>query len=98
MTVNVPDRLKAANSVWIGLAKIGLTPAAVLRQARLPLTVYDGKKTGVLSAKHAGCCVSALTRTFPAHELIEAGANFTFKDFLSLKRFLSIPEREAPRD
>ncbi len=29
MTVNVPDRFKAANAFWIGLAKIGLTPAAV---------------------------------------------------------------------
>src|ERR1700686_3342434 len=44
MTVHVPDRFKAANAFWIGLAKIGLTPAAVLSQARLPLTVYDGKK------------------------------------------------------
>jgi len=44
MTVHVPDRFKAANAFWIGLAKIGLTPAAVLNQARLPLTVYDGKK------------------------------------------------------
>jgi hypothetical protein len=98
MTVNVPDRFKAANAFWIGLAKIGLTPAAVLTHARLPLTVYDGKNTGVLSAKRAGCCVSALTRTFPAHELIEAGANFTFEDFLSLKRFLSVSEGETPRD
>ena len=30
MTVHVPDRFKAANAFWIGLAKIGLTPAAVL--------------------------------------------------------------------
>ena len=44
MTVNVPDRFKAANAFWMGLAKIGLTPAAVLSQARLPLTIYDGKK------------------------------------------------------
>ena len=43
MTVHVPDRFKAANAFWIGLGKIGLTPAAVLSQARLPLTVYDGK-------------------------------------------------------
>ena len=28
MTVHVPDRFKAANAFWIGLAKIGLTPAA----------------------------------------------------------------------
>src|ERR1019366_994384 len=43
MTAHVPDRFKAANAFWIGLGKIGLTPAAVLSQARLPLTVYDGK-------------------------------------------------------
>jgi hypothetical protein len=30
MTVHVPDRFKVANAFWIGLAKIGLTPAAVL--------------------------------------------------------------------
>ena len=41
MTVHVPDRFKAANAFWIGLGKIGLTPAAVLSQARLPLTVYE---------------------------------------------------------
>ena len=44
MTLHVPDRFKTANAFWIGLAKIGLTPAAVLSQARLPLTIYDGKK------------------------------------------------------
>src|SRR6266446_2316356 len=51
MTVNVPDRFKAANAFWIGLAKIGLTPAAVLTHARLPLTVYDGKKNFVTTAQ-----------------------------------------------
>jgi hypothetical protein len=50
MTVHVPDRFKAANAFWIGLGKIGLTPAAVLSQARLPLTVYDGKKNLVTTA------------------------------------------------
>src|SRR5258708_20056795 len=50
MTVHVPDRFKVANAFWIGLAKIGLTPAAVLSQARLPLTVYDGKKNLVTTA------------------------------------------------
>src|ERR1700678_1300954 len=44
MTINVPDRFKAANAFWIGLGKIGLTPASVLGQARVPVTVYDGKK------------------------------------------------------
>jgi len=42
---------KAANAFWIGLAKIGLTPAAVLSQARLPLTIYDGKKNRVTTAQ-----------------------------------------------
>jgi hypothetical protein len=55
-------------------------------------------REGVLSAKRAGRYVSAPTRTFPARELIEADASFTFKDFLSLKRFLSVSEREAPRN
>jgi hypothetical protein len=32
--------------------------------------------TGVLFVKHAGCCVSALTRTFAAHELLGVGADF----------------------
>jgi AraC-like DNA-binding protein len=51
MTVHVPDRFKAANAFWIGLAQIGLTPAAVLSQARLPLTVYDGRKNLVTTAQ-----------------------------------------------
>lgn len=51
MTVNVPDRFKAANAFWIGLGKIGLTPAAVLSQARVPVTVYDGKKNLVTTAQ-----------------------------------------------
>jgi hypothetical protein len=51
MTVHVPDRLKAANAFWIELRKVGLTPAAVLSQARLPLTVYDGKKNLVTTAQ-----------------------------------------------
>ena len=51
MTVHVPDRFKVANAFWIGLGKIGLTPAAVLRQARLPLTVYDGKTNFVTTAQ-----------------------------------------------
>jgi AraC-like DNA-binding protein len=51
VTVQVPDRFKAANAFWIGLAKIGLTPAAVLSQARVPVTVYDGKKNLVTTAQ-----------------------------------------------
>jgi AraC-like DNA-binding protein len=51
MTVQVPDRFKAANAFWIGLTKIGLTPAAVLSQARVPVTDYDGKKNLVTTAQ-----------------------------------------------
>ncbi len=51
MTLHVPDRFKALNAFWIGLAKIGLTPAAVLSQARLSLTIYDGKKNLVTTAE-----------------------------------------------
>src|SRR6201997_1983756 len=51
MTVHVSDRFKAANAFWIGLAQIGLTPAAVLREARLPLTAYDGKNNLVTTAQ-----------------------------------------------
>jgi hypothetical protein len=50
MTVHVPDRFKVANVFWIGIGKIGLTPAAVLNQARLPLTVYNGRKNLVSTA------------------------------------------------
>jgi HAD superfamily hydrolase (TIGR01509 family) len=70
-----------------------------LTTARLALPpsecmVVEDALMGVLSAKRAGCCVSALTRTFAAHELIEAGANLTFENFALLKRFLTVSERE----
>jgi HAD superfamily hydrolase (TIGR01509 family) len=68
-------------------ARLGLPPSRCM--------VVEDALTGVLSARRAGCCVSALTRTFAAHELIAAGANFTFQDFVSLKRFLSVSERDA---
>src|SRR6202035_3151678 len=51
MIAQVRDRFKAANAFWIGLSKIGLTPAAVLSKARLPVTVYDGKKNLVTTAQ-----------------------------------------------
>lgn len=43
MTVHVADRFKVANAFWVGLSKIGLTPAVVLRQARVPASVYANK-------------------------------------------------------
>jgi AraC-like DNA-binding protein len=51
MTVHAADRFKAPNAFWIGLTKIGLTPAAVLSQGRVPVTVYDGKKNLVTTAQ-----------------------------------------------
>jgi len=51
MTYHAPDKFKAANAFWVGLGKIGLTPAAVLRQARLPVTLYDGEKNIVTTAQ-----------------------------------------------
>jgi hypothetical protein len=51
MSFHAPDRFKAANAFWIGLPDIGLTPAAVLGQARVPVTVYDGKKNLVTTAQ-----------------------------------------------
>jgi hypothetical protein len=39
MPSQVADKFKAANAFWRGLKKIGLTPAAVLRQSRLPVSL-----------------------------------------------------------
>jgi hypothetical protein len=50
MTVHVADRFKVANAFWVGLSKIGLTSAAVLRQARVPASVY-AKKNLVTTAQ-----------------------------------------------
>jgi len=51
MPSQVPDKFKAANAFWRGLKKIGLTPAAVLRQSRLPVSLYDGEKNLVTTAQ-----------------------------------------------
>jgi AraC-like DNA-binding protein len=51
VTAQPPDRFKATNVFWNSLPKIGLTPAAVLRQARLPATLYDGEKNIVTTAQ-----------------------------------------------
>jgi beta-phosphoglucomutase len=50
--------------------------------------VVEDALTGVLSAKRAGCYVSALTRTFAAQELLGVGADFIFEDFQSLEGLL----------
>ena len=51
MAIHQPDRFKAANAFWIGLGKLNLTPAAVLRQARLPASLYDGERNLVSTAQ-----------------------------------------------
>ncbi|HEY0944644.1 MAG TPA: AraC family transcriptional regulator ligand-binding domain-containing protein [Opitutaceae bacterium] len=51
MTSPPPDRFKASNAFWMGLPKLGLSPAAVLRQAGLPVTLYDGEKNLVTTAQ-----------------------------------------------
>ena len=70
--------------------EIYLTVASRLALQPSQCLVVEDSLTGVVSAKHAGCCVSALTRTFPAHELLGMGADFTFEDFQSLKRSAEI--------
>jgi beta-phosphoglucomutase-like phosphatase (HAD superfamily) len=50
--------------------------------------IVEDALTGVLSAKRAGRRVSALTRTFAAHELLGVGADFIFEDFQLLKCLL----------
>src|SRR5712671_677922 len=56
MTVQVPDRFKAANAFWIGLTKIGLTPAAVLTKPG------SGASDGLRRQKEP-CNDSAVLRT-----------------------------------
>src|SRR5262249_25222450 len=50
------DKLKTTNGFWAGLKKIGLTPAAVLRQARLPAALYDGDKNVLTTAQFFAVC------------------------------------------
>lgn len=49
--MTAPDKFKASNVFWHGLKKIGLTPAAVLSQSRLPVTLYDGERNLVTTAQ-----------------------------------------------
>jgi AraC-like DNA-binding protein len=51
MNAQPPDRFKAAQAFWTGLRHIGLTPAAVLRQSRLPAAIHDGEKNLVTTAQ-----------------------------------------------
>jgi HAD superfamily hydrolase (TIGR01509 family) len=70
--------------------EIYLTVTSRLALQPFQCLVVQDSLTGILSAKLAGCCVSALTRTFAAHELLGVGADFIFEDFLSLERSAEI--------
>jgi AraC-like DNA-binding protein len=50
-TLRVPDRFRVPKIVWIWLERLGLTPMAVLRHARLPSALYDGERTSVTTAQ-----------------------------------------------
>jgi HAD superfamily hydrolase (TIGR01509 family) len=77
------SELKPSPEIYLTVtSRLALQPTQCL--------VVEDSLTGVLSAKHAGCCVSALTRTFAAHELLGGGADFIFEDFQSLKRSAEI--------
>lgn len=46
------DRFKPAEALWRWLDQRGLTPTAVLRHARLPVTLYDGPPSHVTTAQY----------------------------------------------
>ena len=68
--------------------EIYLTAVSRLVLALSQCMVVEDALTGVLSAKRAGCVVSALTRTFKSEALLEVGADFTFESFAKLQCFL----------
>jgi AraC-like DNA-binding protein len=49
--VKSADKFKACHGFWCGVKKIGFTPAAVLRQARLPAGLCDGDKNLITTAQ-----------------------------------------------
>jgi AraC-like DNA-binding protein len=46
------DRCKVPQAFWRAIQRIGLTPAAVLRQARLPATLHLGEHSTVTTAQY----------------------------------------------
>ena len=46
------DRFKTPNALWRWLDARGLPPATVLRQARLPVTLHDGRTNHVTTAQY----------------------------------------------
>jgi AraC-like DNA-binding protein len=45
-------RFKTPNALWFAMKKVGLTPAAVLGHARLPMGLYDGETNIVTTAEY----------------------------------------------
>lgn len=76
--------------------EIYLTAVSLLALASTQCMVVEGALTGVLSAKRAGCVVSALTRTFASEALLEVGTDFTFESFTRLQCFLDSDLQAKP--
>jgi beta-phosphoglucomutase len=55
--------------------------------------VIEDSPNGIRSAKGAGCRIFALTTTFRAEELMEAGADLVADSFATLGRELGLPAR-----
>jgi beta-phosphoglucomutase len=70
--------------------EIYLAVTSRLRLQPSQCLVVEDSLTGVFSAKHGGCRASALTRSFADHELLDAGAEFIFEDFQSLRESTEI--------
>ena len=51
MALKVPDRFTVPQVFWSGLGKLPLTPAAVIRRAGLPVTLYGAGKNVVTTAQ-----------------------------------------------
>jgi HAD superfamily hydrolase (TIGR01509 family) len=65
-----------------------LTAVARLSLDPMACMVIEDALTGVLSAKRAGCRISALSGTFSADALFESGADYVFDGFTDLQQFL----------
>jgi HAD superfamily hydrolase (TIGR01509 family) len=68
--------------------EIYLTAVSRLALSPSQCMVVEDALTGVLSAKRAGCVVSALTRTFKSEALLKVEADFTFESFAKHQCFL----------
>lgn len=52
MTIAPPDRCKLPNAFWRSVEALGISPAAVLRQARLPATLHLGQPNYLTTAQY----------------------------------------------